>query len=131
MANDARRTEIQSEIHSLVWSGSYDPAEIALSVKYMLGDADQDDKVWLFTTIQTEYQAKRQEEETWPKVTDFDRLDKAFTILESLGLIALHRAGYTQSDGLEDVEDAYHEAGGKRSDYAGHCFYTEQDQESA
>jgi hypothetical protein len=64
-------------------------------------------------------------------VTDCDRLDRAFTILEAQGIIALHRAGFTQSDGLEEVEDAYDEAGGKNSDYAGHCFYTEQDQEGA
>lgn len=43
----------------------------------------------------------------------------------------LHLAGFTQSDGLEEIEDAWHEAGGKTSNYASHCFYTEQDQAGA
>jgi hypothetical protein len=77
--------------------------------------------------IQSEFESKRKEEATWPKITDFDRLDRAFTILEAQGLLALHRAGFTLSDGWEDVEDAYNEAGCKNSDYTGYCFYTEQD----
>src|SRR5262245_61079019 len=40
-------------------------------------------------------------------------------------------AGFTQSEGLEEVEVEYSMAGGKESSYAGHCFYTEQDQEAA
>jgi hypothetical protein len=77
----------------------------------------------------SEANLKRKTEETWPKVTDFDRLDRAFTILEAQGIIALHRAGFTQSDGCEEVEDVDEEAGGENSDYSGYCFYTEQDQE--
>ena len=46
-------------------------------------------------------------------------------------MIALHRAGFTQTDGLDEVEEEYREAGGKASGYTGHCFYTEQDQEGA
>src|SRR5262249_38898998 len=60
-----------------------------------------------------------------------DRLERAFDALEGQGVIALHMAGFTQSDGLEEVEETYREAGGKKSKYAGHCFYTTQDQEGA
>jgi hypothetical protein len=78
-----------------------------------------------------EVAAKREAERTWPAVTDCDRLDRAFQALERHGIIALHRAGFTQSDGLDEVEEDYREAGGEASNYAGHCFYTEQDQEGA
>lgn len=122
--------DILSWVRSLVWSGEYGEEEVALRIKHHLGD-DEVDKGWLHQVIKSEAEAKRKAEETWPKVTDFDRLDRAFTILEAQGIIALHRAGFDQSDGLEEIEDAYHEAGGKSSDYAGHCFYTEQDQEGA
>ena len=46
-------------------------------------------------------------QKSWPQVTDCDRLDRAFAALEQQGVIALHRAGCTQSDGLEEVEDAH------------------------
>src|SRR5262249_26325302 len=89
------------------------------------------DEDWLDKAIRREFAAKRKAEKSWPKVTDCDHLDRAFEALERQGVIALHMAGLTQTDGLEEVEDAYREAGGKNSKYAGHCFYTEQDQEGA
>jgi hypothetical protein len=127
----ATQEDIQSCVRSLVRSGEFDEADVALYIRDHFGNLDEAGKVWLLGAIRSEFEFKRKAEENWPKVTDFDRLDRAFTILESQGVIALHRAGFDQSDGLEDVEDAYHEAGGKRSGYTGHCFYTEQDQEGA
>lgn len=114
-------------VRSLVWSGEFDEAEVALHIYKRLNS--EVDKGWLLDAIQREFQSKRKAEETWPKVTDFDRLDRAFTLLDAQGIIALHRAGFTQSDGFEDVDDAYTDAGGKKSEYKGYCFYTEQDQE--
>jgi hypothetical protein len=131
VANGVTQEDILSWVRSLVWSGEYDEEEVALRIKDQLGEADEFDEAWLRKVITSENESKRKAEETWPKVTDFDRLDRAFTILEAQGIIALHRAGFTQSDGLEAVEDAYNEVDGKDSDYAGHCFYTEQDQERA
>jgi hypothetical protein len=128
MGNGVTQEDILSRVRSLVWSGEYDEQEVALQIKDELGEVDEG---WLRQVIGSEVESKRKAEETWPKVTDFDHLDRAFTILEAQGIIALHRAGFTQSDGLEEVEDAYQERGGKNSDYAGHCFYTEQDQEGA
>jgi hypothetical protein len=131
MANGVTQEDILSWVRSLVWSGQYDKEQVALKIEDQLGKDDEVDEKWLHEVIRSEAESKRKAEETWPKVTDFDRLDRAFTVLEAQGIIALHRAGFTQSDGLEEVEDAYEEAGGKNSDYAGHCFYTEQDQERA
>jgi hypothetical protein len=131
MGNGVTQEDILSWVRSLVWSGEYDEKGVALRIEGQLGQNDEVDEGWLRKVIGSEVVSKREAEETWPKVTDFDHLDRAFTILEAQGLIALHRAGFTQSDGLEEVEDAYHEGGGKNSDYAGHCFYTEQDQEGA
>ena len=121
--------DILSCVRSLVWSGEYDEEEVALYIRDHFGQLDEVDRGWLLKVILSEFESKRNAEENWPKVTDFDRLDRAFTLLEAQGIIALHRAGYTQSDGHEEVDDAYNEAGGKRSEYKGYCFYTEQDQE--
>lgn len=118
-------------VRSFVWSGEYGEEEVGLLIEDQLGVDDEVDEDWLRKIIRSEVEAKKKAEETWEKVTDFDRLDRAFIVLRAQGVIALHRAGFTQSDGLEEVEDAYDEAEGKNSDYAGHCFYTEQDQEGA
>src|SRR5262245_24319910 len=127
----ATQDDILSCVRSLLWSGEFDQGDVATYIRNHFGELDEAGTTWLLEVIRSEFEAKRKAEETWPKVTDFDRLDRAFTMLESQGIIALHRAGFDQSDGMEEVEDAYHESGGKNSDYAGHCFYTEQDQEGA
>ncbi len=127
----ATREDILSCVRSLLWSGEFDEADVALYIRDHYGELDDAGKRWLLEVIRSEFEAKRKAEETWPKVTDFDRLDRAFTMLEAQGIIALHRAGFDQSDGIEEVEDAFHESGLTKSDYAGHCFYTEQDQEGA
>jgi hypothetical protein len=96
-----------------------------------LDQGDPLDESWLAGLIEAEFALKRTAEATWPKITDFDRLEKVFMILEQQGIIALHCAGYTQSDGFEDAYEVYMDGGGADSDYTGHCFYTEQDQEEA
>jgi hypothetical protein len=125
----ATREDILSRLQSLVWAGEFDEGDVALYIRDHYGELDEAGKGWLLEVIRSEFESKRKAEEAWPKVTDFDRLDRAFTLLEAQGVIALHRAGYTQSDGHEEVEDAYNEAGGKSSEYKAYCFYTEQDQE--
>jgi hypothetical protein len=130
-ADGVTQQDILHWVRCFVWSGENDPEEVPELIEDQLGEGDEVDEDWLDKQIRREFAAKRKEEKTWPKVTDCDHLDRAFEALERQGLIALHMAGNTQSDGLEEVEDAYGEAGGKKSNYAGHCFYTTQDQESA
>lgn len=69
-----------------------------------------------------------QEKSTWPEVTDCDRLDTAYAALWERGIIALHNAGYTQSDGFGDCGEIYHESPDKEC-ILGCCFYHEQDLE--
>jgi hypothetical protein len=127
----ATSEDILNCVRSLLWSGEFDEGEVAFYIRDHYGELGDAGKRWLLDVIRSEFEDKRKAEETWPKVTDFDRLDRAFTMLEAQGIIALHRAGFDQSDGIEQVENAYHESGRTKSDYAGHCFYTEQDQEGA
>jgi hypothetical protein len=131
MAMGVTEADLRAWVHSLVWTGEYLADEIPLLIEDNLGVGDEVDGDWLQGVIAEEVAAKRAAEATWPAVTDWDRLDRAFQALRRQGLIALHLAGFTQSDGLEEVEDDYEDAGGKESNYAGHCFYTEQDQEGA
>jgi hypothetical protein len=131
MADDVTDADLRIWVRSFVWTGEYDADEIPLLIEDSLGVGDEVDEEWLRDVIAAEVAAKRAAEQTWPAVTDWDLLDRAFRALERQGVIALHLSGFTQSDGLEEVEDAYQEAGGKESNYAGHCFYTEQDQQRA
>jgi hypothetical protein len=132
-ARTSRVTEadVRAWVRSYVWRGEYDPDEVVILIQDNLDAPDEFEEDWIRGLVRREVAAKRKAEKTWPKVTDYDRLDRAFEALEARGVIALHVAGYTQSDGLSDVTEVYHENGGKKSNYAGHCFYTEQDQEGA
>src|SRR4051794_33302210 len=122
MAIGVTEADLRTWVHSLVWTGEYDADEIPLLIEDSLGVGDKVDWDWLRDVISTAVAAKQAAEQTWPAVTDWDRLDRAFRALQRQGVIALHMAGFTQSDGLEEVEDDYQEAGGEKSNYAGHCF---------
>ena len=68
---------------------------------------------------------KLQEEKSWPDVTDFERLDSVFERLLSLRIVALHKAGFTMSDGLYDVSE--YAENNPEGQYLGYCFYHGQD----
>lgn len=70
--------------------------------------------------------AARSREDLAP-VTDCDRLDQAFAALDRAGIIALHNAGETLSDGESDIGESYRERGGKSAGISGYCFYHGQD----
>jgi len=53
-----------------------------------------------------ELEAQRQIETTWVERTHNDRIDEAFTELRRRGIVALQDAGYTMSDGWDDVDEA-------------------------
>ena len=67
----------------MVWSGELDTHDVSAA-------------------IDVEIARWEAEKQTWPTVTDCDRLDAAFAALNERGVIALQNAGYTQSDGYDD-----------------------------
>lgn len=112
-----------------VRSGFPDADEIAEIIDDTVLEPGEVDQDWLRTVIAAAFATKRREEAKWPKETDCDRLDQLFDALNEDGIIALQNAGYTQSDGISDITEAYHEAGGEESDVTGYCFYHGQDLE--
>lgn len=127
MAYELTEDAILDSVYSLVWSGECDEKEVALSIDRIY-EGEEIDKNWLRNEIKREFEFKLKEEESWPTATNFDRLERVFARLKSRGVIAVHRAGFAQSDGLLYVEHLNREAGGK---YWGYCFYTDQDQDVA
>ncbi len=117
-------------IRRLVWSGFHDTDEIVEIIDEAIFEPGEIDQDWLRGEIRKSFQQKQAEEKDWPSVTDCDRLDRVFDSLRQQKILALQNAGYTQSDGLDDVCQCYHEAGGEQSDIEGYCFYHGQDVEA-
>lgn len=118
---------IMNAIRIWIWSGLYRPEEIQSMIGDLL-EEDADEKL-LRESVEPEFEKKLLAEKSWPAKTDCDRLDEAFEELNELGIVALHNAGMTQSDGLEDVGQ---EIDGMESNKVqGYCFYHGQDLERA
>lgn len=118
---------IADAIHSWVWSGFYDAA----GVNDMLDDIMEEDvdEEEMRSLINQKFYEKKKQERTWPAITDCDRLDAAFEELTSLSIIAIHNAGYTMSDGLDDVSEIHSRM--PQGSCRGYCFYHGQDVERA
>lgn len=117
-----------------------------IDVQVRIGDADRERIVVIFCEemyepgeldpAQVEAQvdlsiaALEQEQQSWPPITDFDRLLSAFAKLNQRGVLALVDAGYTQSDGHEDFQEALEKHPNSQS-VIGYCFYHGQDAERA
>jgi hypothetical protein len=86
---------------------------------------DDADEAMLRAAVAPEFEKKAAAEASWPETTDCDRLDQAFEELNSRGVIALHNAGLTQSDGLSDVTEVLQQRG--QNETIGYCFYHGQD----
>jgi len=55
------------------------------------------------------------------------KIDAAFAALAEVGLVTLHDAGTTQSDGFADCSEVFAARGGEAAGLHGFCFYTRQD----
>lgn len=118
---------IQQEVHF----GFDSETEILQSAwDYGIEDEDQLDEHWLRQVIGEYYRRHQEESKGWSRPTDFDRLAKAFDELNSEGIIALHKAGYTKQDGYSDVGEVIHMLDSPIKPL-GYCFYHTQDLERA
>jgi hypothetical protein len=128
MSDDEKQMVLEA-VKMHVRSGFHDADEVAEIVDETVLGPGEVDADWLRAQIADAFAAKRKEERGWPRETDCDRLDELFEALNAEGIIALQNAGYTQSDGIDDVTEAYEDAGGKASSVTGYCFYHGQDLE--
>lgn len=122
---------IYEQIVNRVKMGFDDPEDIKIMIQEQVEDEGFDiPEAWINKHVDLEFQALLTESKNWTHPTDTERLALAFNELaEEHKIIALHKAGYTTSDGEGDVieiERALREDG-LRSE--GYCFYHEQDLE--
>ncbi|WHQ70876.1 DUF6891 domain-containing protein [Methylorubrum extorquens] len=93
-------------------------------------EIDPEDRRWVEAEVVRAFARKRADEATWPLETDFDRLAIAFDTLDASGIIALHDAGYTRSDGISDAAEIYHQRRERGRASRGFVFYHGQDVEA-
>jgi len=118
---------ILDAIKSHVWSGFYTPEDVQQVIDDLLEEGA--DEPMLRAAVLPEFEKKALAEQAWPAENDCDKLDAAFESLEEQGILALHNAGYTMSDGHEDAAAIIQESGPEQ--FIGYCFYHGQDVERA
>lgn len=122
--------DVMHEIDVLVRTRAHDRKaliEIFCEERYEPGELDP---ALVEAEVDRAIDALETEEENWPPITDFDRLLSAFAELNQRGVLALVDAGYTQSDGYGDFQDALEMHADAKS-VIGYCFYHGQDAEHA
>ncbi len=122
--------ETIEEISTLVRSGFYDKEELLRIFCEEMYEPDELSPVDVSKMIDAEFIQWNTEKQNWPPITDCDRLDSAFSAIKKRRIIALQNAGYTQSDGQDDVSEEYHNHPNKEL-IQGFCFYHGQDLERA
>jgi hypothetical protein len=112
-------------VKSWIWSGFYSRDSIYDMYPDVMDKDANNDEIVAF--IETEMAKKNSDEMNWDKITDCDRLDQLFDMLNEMKIVAIQNAGYTMSDGHEDV-GAIHKTK-PRGYFVGYCFYHGQDLE--
>ena len=118
--------EVLDEIDGLVRGGFEERDRIIAIFCEEMYEPGELDETEVTVAVDAAIASLDRDKARWPSVTDCDRLDRVFAALNALGIVALQNAGYTQSDGYDDVREAYH----RRSDrdkIIGYCFYHGQD----
>ena len=124
----ALTNEVRGEIQVLVHGGFEDAArivEILIDERYETGELDEAE---VQACVDQSFAALERSKAQWPAVTDCDRLHQAFAQMAMQGVLALLNAGYTQSEGYEDVQQALRERR-DAEDLIGYCFFHGQDLE--
>lgn len=120
--------EVFVEIATFVRGGFEDRDSIVQAFLEDLYEPGELDETVVTRAIDEAIRKHEEQKQHWPAVTDCDRLDAVFDALNRQGIIALHNAGYTQSDSHEDVAQAHAEHPAPSS-VMGYCFYHGQDLE--
>ncbi len=120
---------IYESIFNQVRMGFLSTEEIKENIIEEIEDNEFDEisEEWANDLIEKEISNLQEESKLWKKPTDTDRLIKAFDELCKMNIIALHNAGFTSSDGFEEVSDVERSLRKKNRKSDGYCFYHEQD----
>ena len=111
------------------WILANNPKDLGITKEeYGVEDLAAETNGMLRGAIEAAFEEKGKEMESWPSLTDCDRLRVAFDALDKQGIVALESPGLTQDDGIPyagDVASARDELGGPEAH--GYCFFTWND----
>ncbi|MCD7932032.1 MAG: hypothetical protein LUE98_16310 [Tannerellaceae bacterium] len=124
--NEDLKEEVIEEIRQEVTFGFNEEEDIVVAIEEMFYE-EEIDTDWLEQEVSKIYNQRKEEAKQWKRPTDFDRLVAAFDQLNKEKIVSLHRAGYTQSDGIDDAREVASEVRKKGIAPFGYCFYHTQD----
>ena len=121
-------TDLQEEVIDLIEReltyGFMEEDELLEEMLDTFADDDVDPQ-WIGRQVHERFVERQREIAEWdPEVAnDFDRLANAFDELCEHRIIALHRAGYTNEDGIEEVTEAFKALAERGISPKGYVFY--------
>lgn len=126
-------TEIDDYAGRDIAGGFRTEAEIVESVAEVLADEFESVDLGPLVAERTRIlmERRREEEATWPAVTDCDRLDRAFAELESRGVVCRQDFSCCGNCGSGEIRTEMEEVRKKGDFVRGYSFYHMQDTESA
>lgn len=128
-------TELQEEVIEIIEKelifGFLEEDELLEEVLETFLDEDVD-PTWIGEQVNILYAKKLEEIDEWDEdeIYDFDRLADAFDELSEQKIISLHRAGYSDEDGIEEVTEAFKELVTRGIRPRGYVFYQSEQLEN-
>lgn len=122
--------ELNERLALFLRTGFYTPQyalQIALEVAEEFEGSEDDAK----ELLDKQLELIRQEQVSWPSVTDCDRLDAAFDQLEQQGIVARHNFTCCGTCGSTEIWDEMKDAKYANQALKGYVFYHAQDTERA
>lgn len=124
-----QRTNLENKLRHAIAAGYDDAADALKDLEDALEhvSADAGFRAEFATLAAALEQGQRAKEATWSTPTANDRLEAAFAELDAAGIVALQNAGWTQTDGWEEIGEATEH----RQNVRGGVFFHSQDTERA
>lgn len=125
------KPELRQEAYQLLEEGIRfgfeNQDELFESIRDVFYDEEDFDDEWLGQAINDRYIRYQKEAADWEKPTAFDKLAIAFDQLAKERIVALHKAGHTKSDGVEDCMEVVNILAEHQVKMKGYCYYHSQD----
>ena len=130
---DETLQELRGYIQRDVAAGFLPESEIARSAVEVLSDAPDANALPPYAAKLTRevIAAHKEEQASWPKTTDCDRLDSAFAALERAGVVSRQDFSCCGNCGLGEIRDEMDRAAQSGTPVRGYVFYHKQDTEAA
>lgn len=124
---EALKEEALEQLELDIKAGFENEEELFESIREMFYDEEDFDEDWLRQTIAAKYAQHQAESSTWKHPTDFEKLANTFDELIKEGIVCLHKAGYTKSDGEGDCLEVIERLTELGINMKGYCYYHAQD----